>query len=120
MAPCVYFPPPGQKDAHNRRFMDWLRLPQTPGRTPALIEAFLITTTGLYKEENVSTRTPKSLRFVKQDITFFSEFCDRYRSRLLTRLEDARPFFFTFKRILMWAERQDAQPAIEAHGPPDV
>ena len=35
----------------------------------------------------------------------FAEFRDRYRSKLLTRLEDKRPYFFTFKRILMWAER---------------
>jgi trans-aconitate 2-methyltransferase len=50
----------------------------------------------------------------------FSEFCDRYRARLVARLEDTRPFFFTFKRILMWAERRDPQPVIEAHGAPDV
>jgi trans-aconitate 2-methyltransferase len=35
----------------------------------------------------------------------FATFCDRYRSKLLARLEDTRPFFFTFKRILIWAER---------------
>lgn len=35
----------------------------------------------------------------------FAEFCDRYRMKLLARLEDARPFVFAFKRILMWAER---------------
>ena len=35
----------------------------------------------------------------------FSEFCRRYRTELSARLEDTRPFFFTFKRILMWAER---------------
>jgi trans-aconitate 2-methyltransferase len=35
----------------------------------------------------------------------FAAFCDRYRSELLARLEDTRPYFFTFKRILMWAER---------------
>jgi trans-aconitate 2-methyltransferase len=35
----------------------------------------------------------------------FAEFRDRYRSKLLARLEDTRPYFFTFKRILLWAER---------------
>lgn len=35
----------------------------------------------------------------------FAEFRNRYRSKLLARLEDTRPYFFTFKRILLWAER---------------
>ncbi len=32
----------------------------------------------------------------------FSEFLDRYRSRLLPRLEDSRPFIYPFKRTLIW------------------
>jgi trans-aconitate 2-methyltransferase len=32
-------------------------------------------------------------------------FLGRYRERLVARLDDARPFFFPFKRILMWGAR---------------
>ena len=32
----------------------------------------------------------------------WSPFLARYRERLLPRLEDARPHFFTFKRVLLW------------------
>jgi trans-aconitate 2-methyltransferase len=32
-------------------------------------------------------------------------FLERYRERLLPQLEDARPFFYPFKRILLWASR---------------
>lgn len=32
-------------------------------------------------------------------------FLDRYREQLLPRLEDARPFFYPFKRLLLWAQR---------------
>jgi trans-aconitate 2-methyltransferase len=35
----------------------------------------------------------------------FAAFRDRYRRKVLSRLEDSRPFYFTFKRILIWAER---------------
>lgn len=35
----------------------------------------------------------------------FRSFLEQYRERLLPRLSDARPFFFTFKRILIWAQR---------------
>jgi len=35
----------------------------------------------------------------------FRDFLGRYRDRLLPRLSDARPFLFTFKRILLWGER---------------
>ena len=38
----------------------------------------------------------------------FADFLRRYRERLLPRLRDARPFFYPFKRILMWARRCDA------------
>jgi len=33
----------------------------------------------------------------------FSRFLDRYREELLGRLGDHRPYFYAFKRILMWA-----------------
>jgi trans-aconitate 2-methyltransferase len=33
----------------------------------------------------------------------FPAFLDAYRTRLVAALEDARPFFFPFKRILCWA-----------------
>jgi trans-aconitate 2-methyltransferase len=36
----------------------------------------------------------------------FQAFLDRYRERLLPRLEDTRPFFYSFKRILWWARRE--------------
>jgi trans-aconitate 2-methyltransferase len=35
----------------------------------------------------------------------FDRFVADYRQRLLARLEDTRPFFFPFKRILCWAQR---------------
>jgi trans-aconitate 2-methyltransferase len=35
----------------------------------------------------------------------FGRFLERYRERLLPRLEDATPYFFPFKRILIWAAR---------------
>jgi trans-aconitate 2-methyltransferase len=34
----------------------------------------------------------------------FARFTDMYRERVLPELEDARPFFFPFKRILCWAK----------------
>jgi trans-aconitate 2-methyltransferase len=33
----------------------------------------------------------------------FAEFMKQYRERLFEQLEDARPFFYPFKRILFWA-----------------
>ncbi|MGH2617549.1 MAG: methyltransferase domain-containing protein, partial [Thermomicrobiales bacterium] len=33
------------------------------------------------------------------------QFLDRYRERLWPQLEDTRPFFYPFKRILFWASR---------------
>ncbi len=35
----------------------------------------------------------------------FGAFVDEYRRRLLERIEPARPFFFPFKRILIWGQR---------------
>jgi trans-aconitate 2-methyltransferase len=35
----------------------------------------------------------------------YDQFLTRYRERLLARLEDTRPYFFPFKRILFWARR---------------
>lgn len=35
----------------------------------------------------------------------YDRFVAAYRARLLERLEDARPFFFPFKRILCWGQR---------------
>jgi trans-aconitate 2-methyltransferase len=35
----------------------------------------------------------------------FEAFLARYRERLLSQLDDARPFFFPFKRVLAWAQR---------------
>lgn len=33
----------------------------------------------------------------------YDEFLARFRARLLPRLDDTRPFFFPFKRLLLWA-----------------
>jgi trans-aconitate 2-methyltransferase len=35
----------------------------------------------------------------------FDEFLARYTARLLPRLEDTHPYFFPFKRLLLWARR---------------
>ena len=35
----------------------------------------------------------------------YAHFVARYRERLLPALEDTRPYFFTFKRVLLWAQR---------------
>ena len=35
----------------------------------------------------------------------FARFVDEYRARLVPRLEETRPFFFPFKRILCWGQR---------------
>jgi trans-aconitate 2-methyltransferase len=35
----------------------------------------------------------------------YDQFVAEYRARLLPRLEDARPFFYPFKRILCWGRR---------------
>jgi len=35
----------------------------------------------------------------------FTEFLARYRARLLPLLDDQRPYFFPFKRILFWGQR---------------
>ena len=35
----------------------------------------------------------------------YDQFVDAYRVRLLERLEDFRPFFYPFKRILCWGQR---------------
>jgi trans-aconitate 2-methyltransferase len=32
-------------------------------------------------------------------------FVDRYRTRLLARIGDKRPYFYAFKRILFWGQR---------------
>ena len=32
-------------------------------------------------------------------------FLERYRERLLPQLEDTRPFFYPFKRVLLWGAR---------------
>jgi len=35
----------------------------------------------------------------------FARFLERYRERLLPQLDDTRPYFYPFKRILFWARR---------------
>jgi trans-aconitate 2-methyltransferase len=35
----------------------------------------------------------------------YDQFVDEYRSRVRAQLEDARPFFYPFKRILCWGQR---------------
>jgi trans-aconitate 2-methyltransferase len=36
----------------------------------------------------------------------FDLFLDRYRERLLPRLDDSRPYFYPFKRILFWGKHR--------------
>ena len=38
------------------------------------------------------------------DPALWDVFLARYRERLLPRLPDRRPFFFTFQRILIWGQ----------------
>ena len=38
------------------------------------------------------------------DAARFGEFVDEYRARLLKVIGDARPYFYTYRRVLMWAE----------------
>jgi trans-aconitate 2-methyltransferase len=40
----------------------------------------------------------------------FDAFVERYRERLLARLEDSRPFFYPFKRILVWGRLDTIPP----------
>jgi len=35
----------------------------------------------------------------------YAQYLERYRQRLLPQLEETRPFFFPFKRLLIWAQR---------------
>jgi trans-aconitate 2-methyltransferase len=35
----------------------------------------------------------------------WSRFLERYREALLPQLEDARPFLYSYKRVLFWAAR---------------
>ena len=36
----------------------------------------------------------------------FAKFVERYRERLMPRLEDTKPYLFLFKRILLWGQRR--------------
>lgn len=45
------------------------------------------------------------------DAATWERFLERYRERLLPRLADERPYFFPFKRILMWGRKVSGQPA---------
>jgi trans-aconitate 2-methyltransferase len=40
----------------------------------------------------------------------FQQFVRAYRERLLGRIEDTRPFFFPFKRILCWGQKTSGSP----------
>lgn len=42
---------------------------------------------------------------LRMDAALFQRFLIRYRERLLPRLEERRPYFYPFKRILLWARR---------------
>jgi hypothetical protein len=35
----------------------------------------------------------------------YATFVERYRDLLRAQIGDARPYFFTFRRILIWASR---------------
>jgi trans-aconitate 2-methyltransferase len=49
-----------------------------------------------------TTLTPLRARL---DDAGWARFLDRYRAALLPQLEDARPYYYTFKRVLLWAQR---------------
>src|SRR3954469_9776099 len=44
-------------------------------------------------------------RHLPADGALFAQFVEAYRERLLPRLDDEKPFFFPFKRILCWGQR---------------
>jgi trans-aconitate 2-methyltransferase len=52
-----------------------------------------------------TTLTPLRARL---DDVAWHRFLARYRQALLPQLSDARPFFYTFKRILLWGRRAPA------------
>ena len=35
----------------------------------------------------------------------YARFEDEYKSRLMARLVDEKPYFYPFKRLLLWAEK---------------
>ena len=41
----------------------------------------------------------------KLPAALYDRFLARYRDRLLSRLDDTRPYLYPFKRVLLWAER---------------
>jgi trans-aconitate 2-methyltransferase len=43
----------------------------------------------------------------KLDDAHWARFLDRYAEVLLPQLDDVRPYFYTFKRILFWAQKSD-------------
>jgi trans-aconitate 2-methyltransferase len=49
-----------------------------------------------------TTLTPLRARL---DDAGWARFLTRYREVLLPQLDDARPYFYTFKRLLLWAQR---------------
>jgi trans-aconitate 2-methyltransferase len=49
-----------------------------------------------------TTLTPLRARL---DDAGWKQFLDRYRQALLPQLQDSRPYFYTFKRILLWGRR---------------
>jgi trans-aconitate 2-methyltransferase len=49
-----------------------------------------------------TTLTPLRARL---DDAGWARFLGRYREVLLPKLEDTRPYFYTFKRVLLWAQR---------------
>ncbi len=50
-----------------------------------------------------STRLTDYQKRLPEDL--YEEFLERYRERLLERLEDTRPFLYTYNRILFWARK---------------
>ena len=36
----------------------------------------------------------------------YQQFLARYRDRLMIELDDSRPFFYAFKRILIWGRKR--------------
>ena len=59
------------------------------------------------REEVIEWVKGTLLTFYKQRLsdTLYDKFLARYRERLLPLLEDRRPYFYPFKRILLWGEK---------------
>ena len=60
-------------------------------------------------------------RFTEAARTDLAEqFIDAYRARVLDALGDTSPYFYPFKRILLWASKRHEQTACSTRGEPSM